>query len=1089
MKPASALLTGLKVVLVIAFFIHLSIYAALRSSVVGRYLADQVTERVPEFEATAMSGNLIQGLRFDAEYRTRSIAITLSRAKLRIGPACLWSLQLCIDELSADTLDIVTYPDPNPVDTRGELPAVSTPLPLVFSRVRMGSITLRQAGATVAGLESLVLRGSWRGDRLRIANAELRHPVCRGRIQADIQLRDAYPLRTRVECDTDLPLGTVTGDLSGDLQWLTAKLHSAGTWALDAKVSLSPLDLERPLQASARLRQPLAFGDGRFDLQSVALDVNGTPQSLAANVKVDFGTAFWDGNNHLQLQAALKQPNPSAPLAITLRNLDGVVSQRQISGSADLTWGDQRLAISDLQLRQGVNHLSATGSVGTDTAGKLQAVINFPDLAQLWPGLKGTLAGPLALSGNLDQPDIDAQLDLRGVGYRDLAIDAGRLRFHLEQLGRKSSEITAQLQQVAMENQTLGDLQFAARGTLAQHQLSARWRHPDDYKANLACGGALADTVWRGQCSELQLGFTRQTWALRDPAQMHFDLAGPSAELAPLCLGLLSAGHNGAVICSDSPITLAGDVVSGVSLAGERLPWQMFTPWLPETIKLQGEWQFSLRGTLAGGAPEVSAAIASSAAAVHWQADTGEPLTIPVTRIAADLSLNRQQAELSWSGDAADYGRLSGGLTLDPEKIEATIAIAAARLAPLEPLLADAGVEALSGLVDADIRVSGRRDQPSLQGKLTVSDAKTQLANLPQPIEQLGMDIEFEGRTARLQGQFQAGTAPGTLNGQLTWLNPGWRGELSVDAERLLLRPDDDMEVILSPAITLALAPEQIQIAGKVAVPRARVRLKQLPAQAVSPSPDTVVVGLEKSRPEGPQVVSDITLQLGDDVVFRGFGLDTRLTGELTLKQSRTQGVRARGVVRLREGRYRAYGQALAIRQGDLIFVGDVDNPQLRVEAVREMDSDSTVVGLRATGPARNPIINLFSQPDMPEQAKLHYLLTGQAPGTSVEQDPNLIAAQTALSLGINTSDNVVNKTARALGIDNFRMSAEGGRDGPQMRLSGYLSSNLLVRYGIGVFDAVNSLTLRYKVGRNLYLEAVSGESNSLDVLWTFERE
>ncbi|MEJ2418754.1 MAG: translocation/assembly module TamB domain-containing protein, partial [Exilibacterium sp.] len=137
--------------------------------------------------------------------------------------------------------------------------------------------------------------------------------------------------------------------------------------------------------------------------------------------------------------------------------------------------------------------------------------------------------------------------------------------------------------------------------------------------------------------------------------------------------------------------------------------------------------------------------------------------------------------------------------------------------------------------------------------------------------------------------------------------------------------------------------------------------------------------------------------------------------------------------------------------------------------------------------PARNPTISLFSQPEMAQQAKLHYLLTGQPPGVTVSQDSNYLAAQAALSLGLNTSDTVIDKTARALGIDNFRVTTESGDAGPTMQLSGYLSPKVLVRYGFGVFDAANSLTLRYKVGRNLYIEAASGQFNSLDILWFFE--
>jgi translocation and assembly module TamB len=82
----------------------------------------------------------------------------------------------------------------------------------------------------------------------------------------------------------------------------------------------------------------------------------------------------------------------------------------------------------------------------------------------------------------------------------------------------------------------------------------------------------------------------------------------------------------------------------------------------------------------------------------------------------------------------------------------------------------------------------------------------------------------------------------------------------------------------------------------------------------------------------------------------------------------------------------------------------------------------------------------------------------------------------------------LLDNTAKTLGVDQFRISAESGYAGPEVSLSGYLGSNLMVRYGIGVFDGVNALALRYHLARNLYLEAISGTANSLDLLWSIER-
>ena len=62
-----------------------------------------------------------------------------------------------------------------------------------------------------------------------------------------------------------------------------------------------------------------------------------------------------------------------------------------------------------------------------------------------------------------------------------------------------------------------------------------------------------------------------------------------------------------------------------------------------------------------------------------------------------------------------------------------------------------------------------------------------------------------------------------------------------------------------------------------------------------------------------------------------------------------------------------------------------------------------------------------------------------------------------------------------------------GGGDDTQVVVSGYVLPGLQVKYGMGVFDAVTTLTLKYRLLPQLYLQAVSGESQNLGLLWKFK--
>src|SRR5204863_5648408 len=90
----------------------------------------------------------------------------------------------------------------------------------------------------------------------------------------------------------------------------------------------------------------------------------------------------------------------------------------------------------------------------------------------------------------------------------------------------------------------------------------------------------------------------------------------------------------------------------------------------------------------------------------------------------------------------------------------------------------------------------------------------------------------------------------------------------------------------------------------------------------------------------------------------------------------------ASGTLTIQEGRYKAYGQDLTIRNGEVRFAGGpVDNPALAITATRTSRpltsmGDSVIAGIRILGTVKDPQVTLFSEPAMSETQILSYLLT-----------------------------------------------------------------------------------------------------------------
>jgi translocation and assembly module TamB len=297
-------------------------------------------------------------------------------------------------------------------------------------------------------------------------------------------------------------------------------------------------------------------------------------------------------------------------------------------------------------------------------------------------------------------------------------------------------------------------------------------------------------------------------------------------------------------------------------------------------------------------------------------------------------------------------------------------------------------------------------------------------------------------------------------------------------------------------------------VRGQVKVPWARLEIGQIPPSATSPSPDEVIITRrderrarrEATRAEkagagedtadalasaGMATSIQVELVLGPDMDLKAYGLETGLDGRLQVRQS-SGPVQLFGEVSLVGGRFRAYGQDLRIRQGQLLFSGPADQPLLQFEAIRNEDKtqDGVIAGLRVSGSASAPSLSVFSEPAMEESRALSYLLRGRAPNDTESDNSALTSALIGLSL--SRTGGAIGQVGEVFGIGDLALDTAGSGDESEVVVSGQLSDDLRVSYGVGVFEPIAELTLRYTLWRNLYLQAVSGAAQAVDLVYSF---
>ncbi len=195
--------------------------------------------------------------------------------------------------------------------------------------------------------------------------------------------------------------------------------------------------------------------------------------------------------------------------------------------------------------------------------------------------------------------------------------------------------------------------------------------------------------------------------------------------------------------------------------------------------------------------------------------------------------------------------------------------------------------------------------------------------------------------------------------------------------------------------------------------------------------------------------------------------------------------MKATGTVRVTEGTYEAFGRKLNIERGTLNFNGPIDNPNMYIRAMRR--GQEVEAGVEVTGTVRLPRVRLVSEPNVPEEDKLSWLMFGYgAESAAAGQQKQLGGAAlggAALGmLGGKAGKGVV----QHFGLDEFSIgpSTAGLNDQQVVSVGKAVTEKLSVGYEQSLTSASNVVKLTWAFSRRWSLIAKGGSINGLSVLF-----
>ena len=783
---------------------------------------------------------------------------------------------------------------------------------------------------------------------------------------------------------------------------------------------------------------------------------------------------------------------------LPVADLNGTLSSKPISlkGSATLNQ-NVLLTVPDLQVRYGENHLNARGVL--DDHSDFILDVDAPNLRGLWSDLSGNVKGHAAISGQFTNPNLDLDLVSSNLHLQGLQLSKVSAKGNIKSNPLAKGQFNVKAEQLHYgESVKLRLLDLALSGDEQNHLLTLK-SQGEPVAANLQINGHFDRTLeqWKGTLSQAKLDTPIGDVKSNQAITVSYDHKQTQANIASHCW-------------KNTDVELCFPQSFNVGKQG-NIPFQFKRVNLDLVNKLIE--QDSLKGNLQAQGNvawftdkpfQFSAKVDGNHLTFSQKLDYRTfKLDIPKLTLNADIQNNN--LVLKTDINVHNQGRIVGDIHLNDlaknRQLGGTLAIERLNLSIANQLLTSG--ESVNGEVVSKLSFGGNLEKPLLNGDFNIRNIRTKLKSMPVNITDGDIAVHFHGNNSTLQGKIETSDSRLNLTGRANWANiEHWTTELNAQANNFNVDIPSMAKLRFSPNITVKANPKELNLSGTVDIPWARIRIDSLPDTAEPVSEDEVILnGPHKSKEElikrefaaktksGMDIRSDLRINIGKDVSLDAYGLKTNLDGLLSVKQDRGN-LGLFGQINLTKGRYASFGQDLLIRKGQINFSGQPSQPMLNIEAIRNpeaMEDSKITAGVRVIGTADRPDVTIFSEPSKPQDQALSYLLTGRSLENSGEAGSSGSVGAALLGLGLSKSGKLVGSIGEAFGIQDLNLGTSGVGDKSKVTVSGNLTNRLQIKYGVGLFDGLAEVTLRYRLMPQLYFQSVSSTNQVFDLLYQFE--
>ncbi|MEO0382382.1 MAG: translocation/assembly module TamB domain-containing protein [Pseudomonadota bacterium] len=373
-----------------------------------------------------------------------------------------------------------------------------------------------------------------------------------------------------------------------------------------------------------------------------------------------------------------------------------------------------------------------------------------------------------------------------------------------------------------------------------------------------------------------------------------------------------------------------------------------------------------------------------------------------------------------------------------------------------ERFVTDRGTQ-LSGVGTINATARGSLSDPQITGSLAVSGGQVvdpstgiRLTDVTLAARLDGQQAVIENASAQVRGggTISASGSVGLGDGLPADLRIGLNGVRYADGTLIVTTVDGDLTITgpLANAPTLAgtinVRETEIQIPSSFDSTAGLIEVEHIaPSQRVR---DT----FERARganqgggngQSGGALRLNVLVSAPNQIYVRGRGVNAELGGQVRLTGT-TNNVQPVGAFELLRGRFDILGQRIALSEGSITLVGDMD-PFLNIVARTSGDAITVVIAVR--GRISDPVLTLSSEPELPQDEVLARLIFDRGLN---ELSPLQIAqlALAANELAGNSQGSVIGDLRDGLGLSDLDVITDD-EGNPAVRATQYVQENVYV--------------------------------------------